>query len=68
MFFCCIYPPHLKGQSLKLLSDIKLVHGAKKFGDHKDFLKIEKSKNARMLLTSLEVEIPEETCPIQTDS
>lgn len=49
MFFCRIYPPHLKGQSLKLLSDIKVVHGAKKFGDHKEFLKIEKSKNARML-------------------
>lgn len=30
MFICCIYLPHLKGQSLKILSDIKLVWGKKK--------------------------------------
>ena len=33
ILFCCIYPPHLKGRSMKILSNIKLVHGAKKVGD-----------------------------------
>jgi len=33
ILFCCIYPRHLKGQSVKTLSDIKRVRGAKKAGD-----------------------------------
>lgn len=33
MFFCCIYLSHFKGQTLKLLSDFKPVHGPKKVGD-----------------------------------
>lgn len=33
MFFCCISLPHLNCRALKLLSDFKLVHGAKKVGD-----------------------------------
>lgn len=31
--FCCIYPPHLNGQSLKLLSEFKVVRGAKMVRD-----------------------------------
>lgn len=31
-FFCFIYLPHLKGQSLKVLSDIKPVCGKKRLG------------------------------------
>ena len=30
---CCIYPPHLKRRSLKMLSHIKAVSGAKKVED-----------------------------------
>lgn len=33
MYFCYIYPPHLSGRSLKLLSAIKLVRGAEKVRD-----------------------------------
>lgn len=33
VFFCCIYPKHLQGRPLKILSAIKLVRGAKKVGD-----------------------------------
>ena len=33
ILFCCIYPPHLKGRSVKILADIKPVRGAKKVGD-----------------------------------
>lgn len=28
ILFCCIYPPHLNGRSVKMLSDIKPVCGA----------------------------------------
>ena len=33
ILFCCIYPPHLKGRSLKILSNIKPARGAKKVED-----------------------------------
>lgn len=34
ILFCQIYPPHLEGWSVKILSYMKLVHGAKKVGDY----------------------------------
>lgn len=33
MFFCCIYLPHFTFRSLKILSDIQLIRGAKKVGE-----------------------------------
>lgn len=37
MCLCFVYLPQLKGQSLKMLSDIKHVRGAKKVGGQTPF-------------------------------
>lgn len=31
-FFCCIHPPHLKGRSTSISSDIKLIRGVEQVG------------------------------------